>query len=151
MKLTNYNPKIKTSLEGPLTPVAPKISSPSTPLDAKGRPYALVGTLDLKSGRAQQPISHSGPPLGTECGSPTYFQSNRNQLTAMKIRAHIAHLTYPKDRNLKKAYMEATYAEENFTRLYGGKIKDETKAGQRDDFVPPTLQGRPGQNGRYDK
>ena len=111
----------------------PDISWPSAPLDPQGRPFDLRGTKDIHSGER---IAHTGPRIGTEGGSPTYFQSNRNQLAAKKNEAHIAHLTFPQDRGLKKEFEKAKFHEEKFAREHSRSIKREIASGHRDDYVP---------------
>ena len=108
------------------------ISWPSAPVDGKGKPFDLRGA-DAYTGK---PMAYDGPRIGTETGSPTYFQSNRNQLAAKKNEAHIAHLTFPKNRAYKKKYELAKHHEEQFTRAYSKNIKREIQAGHRDDAVP---------------
>ena len=115
----------------------PAISRPSAPFDAKGRSYDLWGTTDLFSGPRHDRIAHDGPPLGTEKGSPTYHQSQRNQLSARTHQAHIAHLTYPQDKGLRDAFRQAKVSEEKFTRTHSDDIAREVKAGHKDGYVPP--------------
>ncbi len=121
----------------------PDISWPSTPLDAKGRPFEIRGATDAHTGK---PMAYEGPRVGTETGSPTYLQSNRNQLAAKKNEAQIAHLTFPQDRALKKEFLGAKYREEQYAKSNAKSIKREIASGHRDDAVPmqklnlPSLQ-----------
>jgi hypothetical protein len=115
----------------------PAISWPSAPFDAKGRSYDLWGTTDLFSGARQDPIAHHGPPMGVEIGSPTHFQSRRNQLTGAANQAQIAHLTYPQDKDLLKSFRHAKMAEETFIKDNRHNIQREIKAGHKDEYVAP--------------
>lgn len=115
----------------------PAISWPSAPFDAKGRSYDLWGTTDLFSAARQEPIAHHGAPIGVEPGSPTHFQSRRNQLTGEANQAHIAHLTYPQDKDLQQAFRHAKSAEEAFIHDNRHNIQQEIKAGHKDEYVPP--------------
>jgi hypothetical protein len=115
----------------------PEISWPSPPFNAKGRSYDLWGTTDLFGATRHEPIAHTGGPLGAEIGSPTHFQSRRNQLTAASQQAQIAHLTYPQDKGLQKAWQTAKSAELNYAKENKHNIQRELKAGHKDEYVPP--------------
>ncbi len=119
------------------TPGNPNIGRPTPPFDAKGRSYDLWGTTDLFSGSRHERIAHTGAPIAAEAGSPTFYQSRRNQLSARTNQAHIAHLTYPQDKELRESYRHARVTEEKFTRTHRGDIDKEIKAGHRDAYVPP--------------